>query len=319
MTRKAGSLVINRLRDRIRLGRYFGRWSPGDRLPSVREVATLEEVDRKTAAAAYRRLQDEGLVRVEPRSGVYLNSDGPSEDGDPLRRLHQNWLERTLESAEELGLNSETVNRMFQGVASVERRRIPVVDPDDLHAALLARELSRRTGLDCVPVHPSRLPATVGPLRDPPFIAATPAGASAVDALRGRVPIVPITLAAELFDQVCDAAMEESVMVIVGSAALREALQEALRRTLTPARRPVRVVNPRRPSDLQGSGAENTRVLIWPGAPDWVGEALADGAERPPRLVANSTLKEIRCQIARAALERINTSSASAMRGATAG
>jgi DNA-binding transcriptional regulator YhcF (GntR family) len=318
VTRKAGSLVINRLRDRIRLGRYFGRWSPGDRLPSVREVANLEEVDRKTAAAAYRRLQEEGLVRVEPRSGVYLEGDGAPDEGDPLRRLHQAWLERTLASAEELGLDSDMVNRMFQGVAAVERRRIPVVDPDDPHSALLARELSRRTGLDCVSVHPSRLPATVGPLRDPPFIVATPTGAAAVGALKGRVPIVPITLASELFEQVADAAREQPVLVLVGSGALREALEQALQRQLSPQRHPVTVQNPRTPTELEAAQDPEVRVLIWPGAPDWVGEAIPDGAQRPARLVADSTLEEIRSQVARAALDRISTSSASATRAGSA-
>ncbi len=79
------------------------------------------------------------------------------------------------------------------------------------------------------------------------------------------------------------------------------------------------MINPRKPTDLNESTIGGARLLIWPGAPDWVGEAVDNGAERPPRLVANSTLREIRCQVARAALERISTSSVSATRGATAG
>lgn len=313
MTRKAGSIVINRLRDRIRLGRYFGRWSPGDRLPSVREVAAAEAVDRKTAAAAYRRLQTEGLVRVEPRSGVYLEG-GEERESDPLRRLHLKWLERTLISAGELGLASETVHRLFQGVAAVERRRIPLVDPDPAHAALLAQELSGLTGLDCVATGPGRLPAEVGPLRDPPFIIATPRGMEGLRALHSRVPIILITLATELFEEVCAASRQDRVLVLVGSDTLKAELEQALARGLAGHPERVEVARPRTPADL-GDGAGGRRVLVWPGTPAWVSEALGGDGGVQPRLLAPSTVDEIRGQVARAALDHVSTSSASARPG----
>lgn len=312
MTRKAGSIVINRLRDRIRLGRYFGRWRPGDRLPSVRDVAAVEAVDRKTAAAAYRRLQKEGLVRVEPRSGIYLTGD-EDEGGDPLRRLHLTWLERTMTSAEELGLDADAVQRMFQGVSAVERRRIPVVDPDPVHAALLARELSARTGLECVGTAPDRLPAEVGPLHDPPFVVATPRGGERLRPLRGRVPVVLITLATELFEEVCAAAREAPVLVVVGTQTLKTELEQALERGLAVYPERVEVARPREPADLARNEAAR-RVLVWPGTPDWVADAVLDGPLQPPRLIARSTVEEIRCQVARAALDHVSTSTASAMR-----
>lgn len=316
MTRKAGSIVINRLRDRIRLGRYFGRWQPGDRLPSVRDVAAVEAVDRKTAAAAYRRLQKEGLVRVEPRSGVYLKGEEDG-DADPLRRLHLSWLDRTLVSAEELGLEAETVHRMFQGVSAVKRRRIPVVDRDAAHATVLARELSERTGLECVSAQPEQLPAEVGPLRDPPFVIATLRGAEGLKALRG-VAVVRITLAAELFEEVCAAALEAPVLVVVGSPSQKTELEQALDRGLAVHPERVVIARPRYRGDL-AEGADpsrdgSRRVLIWPGSPDWVSEVFADGVRRPSHLVAASTVEEIRCQVARAALDHVSTSSAAAMR-----
>ena len=57
-----GAVILDQLRDRIVNGLYFGNWQPGDRLPSIRDIADAEDVDRKTAAAAYHRLAEEGLV-----------------------------------------------------------------------------------------------------------------------------------------------------------------------------------------------------------------------------------------------------------------
>lgn len=314
MTRKAGSLVINRLRDRIRLGRYFGQWRPGDRLPSVREIAALEEVDRKTAAAAYRRLAQEGVVRIEPRSGVYLQGD-PEAAADPLRRLHRSWLERTLASASELGLGPETVYRMFQGVAAVERRRIPVVDPDPRNGRLLAGELSERTGLECVATAPDRLPAEVGPLRDPPFILATPRGTEALKALDNRVPIVLITLAAELFQEVCQAAVEDRVRVFVGTSALKAELEQALDRGLGAHANRVEVVETQSARQLRSAcGTDGPRVVVWPGTPGTTTGDEVHEHHDPLHLIAGSTLDAVRCQVARAALDHVSTSSAPATR-----
>lgn len=316
MTRKAGSIVINRLRDRILLGRYFGRWRPGDRLPSVREVAELEEVDRKTAAAAYRRLAVEGVVRVEPRSGVYLEGEREAAV-DPLRRLHLRWLVRALESAGELGLSPDTVVRIFQGVAAVKQQRIPVVDPDPAHRSVLARELSMRTGLECVPAAPESLPARSGPLRDPPFIAATPRGAEALKAIGERVPMVLITLAAELFEGLREAADRERVRVLVGTEGLKLELEQALDRGL--GVHPERVEVVRSDGDGRWPADGGVRVVVWPGATTGQGTGQGSDAQAPPsqspHLVAASTLEEMLFRVARAALEHVSTSTASATRG----
>lgn len=48
-----------------------GRWTDGDRLPSVRDLSRRLGVHRDTVRAAYRELADEKLVDVRPGSGVY--------------------------------------------------------------------------------------------------------------------------------------------------------------------------------------------------------------------------------------------------------
>jgi DNA-binding transcriptional regulator YhcF (GntR family) len=313
VARKAGSVIIDRLRDRIYLGRYFGCWDPGDRLPSVRAIARQERVDRKTAAAAYRRLQREGLVRVEPRSGVYLQGPALSNGSDPLRRLHLQWLEHTLASGMELGLDSETVGRMISGVAAVEQRRIPVVDADPEHAALLAREISTRTGLQCFATDPDQLPAHGGPLKDAPFIAATPTGSRKLRPLQSRIPIVEVTLAPELFEEVRDGAGNGEVMVIVGTRSLEQELNSALDHGLTSHPERVRVVRPRTRKELDEVCQEAVRHVVWPGTPDWISQSLDDRSSRRP-LLAESAVAAVRAHIARAALDYVSTSTATGTR-----
>lgn len=281
----------------------------------------LEEVDRKTAAAAYRRLQREGLVRVEPRSGVYLESGAAGDGCNPLRRLHRQWLESALGSASELGLDAEALMRMFQGASAVEKRRIPVVDLDGEHAALLARELGERTGLECVPAGPEELPAAAGPLHDAPFVVATPSSLSALKPLVGRVPIITLTLDGTLFDRVCEeSARNGGVVVIVGSRSLGEELSRAFERGLgsSPEAR-VTVRQPRSPADLEDVNGNGRSVVVWPGTPEWVRQRLAERTGNTPRLISKATLAEVRSQVARAALHHVSTSTAGARRGSTDG
>lgn len=316
MTRKAGAIVIDQLRQRIRLGRYFSRWRPGDRLPSVREIATLEGVDRKTAAAAYRQLQAEGLVRIAPRSGVYLEDDASSEHGDPLARLHGQWLENALATAEDLGLDVETLHGLFRAVASVRKRRIPVIDPDPDHAGQLARELRARTGLDCEAISPGELPADAGPVKDAPFLVVTPAGREALSTLARRIPAVLISLERTILDAVSRAARDGPTSVVVGSRSLEQNLRDLLdgEGDGLSARVEIRHIASDTAPLEDGTGT----LVVCPGVPDWKARAVT-GASRPERLIDGRTVARIRSQIARIALENLSTSTGSATPRPTAG
>jgi DNA-binding transcriptional regulator YhcF (GntR family) len=308
---------VDRLRDRILVGRYFGRWGPGDRLPSVRDVARHEEVDRKTAAAAYRRLQREGLVRVEPRSGVYLGPDTADTTRDPLRRLHAQWLESALTSAAELGLTSAGVARMLHGVARIEAQRIPVIDEDAEHATVLARELAQRTSLQFMPAAPHQLRANVAAFRAAPFAVATPAARLRMEPAMRRTPVVAATLEPQLLERVGRTAAHGPVAVVVGTRGLRDELRRALDHGLVDGGERVRIVLAPAASGADGREAldaevENARVVLWPGTPAWAVERWKESAIEDLHqdvLLSAATLARIMTQLARTTLENINTSS----------
>jgi GntR family transcriptional regulator len=60
------------LRRRIVADLHLGRLKPGSRLPSLRTVARELDVSIRAAARAYAELEQEGLVTVRGRSGIYL-------------------------------------------------------------------------------------------------------------------------------------------------------------------------------------------------------------------------------------------------------
>ena len=71
-----------------------GAFAPGDRLPSVRQLAGLALVNHNTAARAYRELEDLGVVRGENGLGVFATDAAE-------RIVRELRLDATLESFQE--------------------------------------------------------------------------------------------------------------------------------------------------------------------------------------------------------------------------
>jgi len=75
-----------------------GDLAAGDRLPSVRQLASAALVNHNTTARAYRDLEQLGVVRGENGLGVFVTGDGPRL-GLELRR--GSTIERFRGSAEQ--------------------------------------------------------------------------------------------------------------------------------------------------------------------------------------------------------------------------
>ena len=62
----------HQLADRLAAAIRRGTLLPGSRLPSVRRSAETHQVSINTVVAAYRRLEDRGLIEARPQSGFYV-------------------------------------------------------------------------------------------------------------------------------------------------------------------------------------------------------------------------------------------------------
>lgn len=65
--------LASRLAELIRAGTF----SPGDRLPSVRQASREHQVSISTVMEAYRSLEDQGIIHARPRSGYYVPPPSP--------------------------------------------------------------------------------------------------------------------------------------------------------------------------------------------------------------------------------------------------
>jgi DNA-binding transcriptional regulator YhcF (GntR family) len=306
----AGAIILDRLRERIVSGIYFGLWRPGERLPSIREIAEAEGVDRKTAAAAYRRLEREGLVRVHPRSGVYLRMQRSTEAATPLEKLYRRWLENTYARASALGLRTNTILRLVTSVAEIERLRIPVVEQDWPQAETIAAELRERAGINTVAVPLNCVNREEAVWTEAPFIVTTPYCRAALQGIDASKPTVEATLAADTVRELKDCMREGELTVVVANDGIASRLRPFLQRSqhgngTSDGNEGITIATADDPAHLTNDTKRARMVFLWPGTPQWAEDSIAARTPvRPLHCLSEETLTRVRAAILDAAVAR---------------
>ena len=299
-----GAVILDQLRDRIVTGLYFGNWQPGERLPSIRDIADAESVDRKTAAAAYHRLEEEGLVEVKARSGVFLRDErtnGSRNGGGPLEKLQRRWLKNTYDGARALGLDTRTVLRLFQAVAEVEATPVPVVDEDEATSRTISEELRECIGIDARPASLGDITTRTGTFANSPFAVTTPYYAARLSALLPRTPQITATLSLELLHGLMERAASGPILVTVPSEWIASRVESALRQK-APNMERTRVVVADGNADLQQLRRDAACVFVWPGCDDVLSMFPNDDCVKPVRLLSEATTDRVRSAVLDAAL-----------------
>ncbi len=87
---------------------------PGDRLPSVRELAASVRINRNTAAKAYQILESRGVLEIRVGQGTFV-ADGvpPFSSDERLRRLEHS-LSRALVEAYHLEIPFEQLPEILE-------------------------------------------------------------------------------------------------------------------------------------------------------------------------------------------------------------
>lgn len=304
----AGAIILDTLRERVVSGLFVGYWRPGERLPSIREIAEAESVDRKTAAAAYHRLEQEGLVRIRPRSGVYLCPPSASRAIGPLERLHRQWLQHTFEGARALGLDTRTILRLVHEVADLEQVRVPVVECSWAQAESIAEELRDRLGIQATPYLLEELRPGDPILAETPLVITTSYHAPEVHLVASGRIVAEVTLAPDLFREIHQHAAHRRLIIVAGDEMLAGKIDRAIAHyqpeqssgtiSTIPATDRANLLQAVQQADI---------VYLWPSCPRWVEEALPPTVERVRvrRCISEESITRIQVMLLDTALRRL--------------
>ena len=98
--------IYTQLIDQIKVGIVTGAFPPGERLPSVRDLATEAGVNPNTMQRALAQLENEGLVYSQRTAGRFVTED-ETRIGETKRDLAQRHVARFMEAMRSLAISRE--------------------------------------------------------------------------------------------------------------------------------------------------------------------------------------------------------------------
>lgn len=94
--------------ERIQLQIVSGMYKPGDKLPSVRELAAIAGVNPNTMQKAFGELERSGLIITQRTSGRIVTENEEMID-EIKKELAQEQTDRFLEKMSELGFGKKEI------------------------------------------------------------------------------------------------------------------------------------------------------------------------------------------------------------------
>lgn len=105
--------IFIQILERIRMNIISGKYQPGEKLPSVRELAAEAAVNPNTMQRAFAELERTGLVYSRRTSGRFI-----TEDQEMIERLKTDIAKEKikvfLESMQQLGYGKEQILLLMQ-------------------------------------------------------------------------------------------------------------------------------------------------------------------------------------------------------------
>ncbi len=93
-----------------------GAWKPGDRVPSVRELAGEIEVNPNTVVRTYAYLQDQGIIVNQRGLGYYVADRAPEVTRELMRRTFVSRdLPRVFRTMDLLGMGLDELRGLYDG------------------------------------------------------------------------------------------------------------------------------------------------------------------------------------------------------------
>jgi GntR family transcriptional regulator len=130
----------------VMLGILSGDLRPGERLPSLRNLARQFKLHQNTISAAYRQLERDGWLELRRGSGVYVRLEKPSTHTPTLVLDEQ--IARVFSLAQQQGIPLSTVRlRLRQWLKTEPADRFLVIEPDETLREIVITEIKVAVGL----------------------------------------------------------------------------------------------------------------------------------------------------------------------------
>ena len=106
---KCGAPIYRQIIDQIKTAMALGNLEPGDRLPTVRQLAVDLSINPNTVSRAYTELELTGLVETQMGSGTFIGAQEVRQDDVERRRILNQICQEFLSRASSYGFNLQDI------------------------------------------------------------------------------------------------------------------------------------------------------------------------------------------------------------------
>ena len=105
--------LFAQLIEQIKQAVQSGKLSPGDPLPSIRQLAKDLEMNNKTVAKAYRLLERDSVVQTKGYRGTFVHADAKTNSTVDLSAWVTNKLSESITEFRESGVTDSEIRIAF--------------------------------------------------------------------------------------------------------------------------------------------------------------------------------------------------------------
>jgi GntR family transcriptional regulator len=144
LSKNSAASLRDQLGTQLTLGIISGDLKPGDKLPSVRELARRYKIHSNTVSAAYRDVETRGWLEARKGSGVYVQDVRQVTAESSLDELIQRFLEETRRQ----GFSAAEVRTsLVRTLGAAPVRQIALIEPEPELCEILSAELREHIAL----------------------------------------------------------------------------------------------------------------------------------------------------------------------------
>jgi len=119
---RGGVPLYRQIIDQILIAISTGQLRPGDKLPTVRQLAIDIQVNPNTVSRAYRELEMHGAVATQRGTGTFVAAEPPAARDEALRRVRlEKYCDAITAEAGKMGFALEELVRALQDRLSDRR------------------------------------------------------------------------------------------------------------------------------------------------------------------------------------------------------
>lgn len=108
--------IYEQLKNEIIIGIAKKQLVPGERLPSVRALASDIGINLHTVNKAYQQLKQDGFLQIHRQRGVVIHPDGPPPANEVFKQGLSNSIKPKLAEAMAKGMTKEQIEALLQEI-----------------------------------------------------------------------------------------------------------------------------------------------------------------------------------------------------------